>query len=115
LLWKDATGRVASLSEHFGKPALVVFWLMAQGASDTLISVLDSVHADMKDSVFILAIAEDRTTPHCFASGVLYDTINHVQVQMVTDSAERAHIQYAQFSDGTLVHPETFILKSDGH
>jgi hypothetical protein len=114
LQWRDSLARVMALSDHQGKPALVAFLKLMEGASDTLISELDSVQRDMGDSAFILAVVEDRT-PHSFASAVYYDSTHNFRIQLVTDSAERAHTQFAQFSDGKLWHPETFILKRDGH
>jgi len=114
LQWRDSLARVISLSDHQGKPALVAFVMLMTGAGDTILSQLDSVHRDMGDSVFILVVADDKT-PHSFASAVYYDSMHHAQLQLITDSLERAHVQFAQFSDGKLWHPETFILKQDGH
>jgi hypothetical protein len=114
LLWKDSMGRVTSLSEHKGKPMLVVFWMISHKSSDSLISLLDSLQQEMGDSLFVLAVADDRT-PHSFATGVFYDTTNHLRLQLVTDSLQRAHVQYSQLSQATIGHPETFVLKPDGH
>jgi hypothetical protein len=114
LQWKDSTGRIISLSDHQGKPVLVAFLRLMDSSGRILASQLDSVQREMIDSVFVLAIVEDNS-PHSFASAAYYDSILNLHLQLVSDSAERAHIQFVQLTGRNFVHPESYLLKKDGH
>ncbi|GEM_PF-3763175 len=111
--WKDSTGVQRSLSGYYGKPILLSFWRSIPDTAAWQLPTLDSVQAIFGDSVRIVSIADPNLT-NSYAGILNYITTKKIRQQIIVDSLERAHIQYAQTADGRIGWPETFVIKPSG-
>jgi peroxiredoxin len=112
--WRDATGLVHRLSDYQGsKPVVLAFGTSSDATAETQFAALDSVRAEMGDSVRTLAIANDNTI---WSFKTVSDNIasHHITGQVISDSARRVQVQFVQFSDGQLWSTESFVLGLDG-
>lgn len=109
--WRDSTSQVHKLSDYQGKPVILAFGLTTDALSDQQFAALDSVRAEMGDSVRTIAIAHD---PSGFRTVSLYASSQHRMSQFISDSARRVQIQFSQRSDGHTYTPESFVLGLDG-
>ncbi len=115
LKWKDSAGIIRALSGYTGKPVLLTFWVTRPDTGAWELPTLDSVQNDLGDSVRIVTVAEDDNFTDNFQAVLNYVTTHHLHSQVLVDSMEFAHIQYAEQVNPDLGLPETFIISRNGY
>ncbi|HEX5316446.1 MAG TPA: TlpA disulfide reductase family protein, partial [Candidatus Kapabacteria bacterium] len=112
--WKDSAGVVRALSGYSGKVVLLSFWITTPAPGTWVEHALDSVQTDLGDSVRIVTVAEDESYPNNFTGVYNFVTSGKIRSQVIVDSTNFAHIQYAELANGNLGVPETFVLRPNG-
>jgi hypothetical protein len=112
--WKDSVGIIRAMSGYSGKVVLLSFWITTPAAGTWVEYALDSVQRDLGDSVGIVTVAEDESYPNNFTGVYNYVAANKIRSQVIVDSGQFAHIQYAELANGNLGVPETFVLRPNG-
>ena len=116
LKWKDsASGIIRALSGDTGKVLVLTFWVTRPDTGAWEMPTLDSVQSDLGDSVRIVTVAEDDNYPDNFAGVYNYVVANHLHTQIIVDTTEFAHIQYAEQVNPDLGLPETFVIGPHGY
>ncbi len=116
LKWKDsATGEIRSLSGDAGKVLLLTFWVTRPDTGAWEVPSLDSVQADLGDSVRIVTVAEDDNYPDNFQSVSAYVSAHNLHSEVILDTTEFAHIQYGEQVSTDLGLPETFVIGPSGY
>ena len=111
ITWKDSNGKLDSLAGFPNKVVILSFWNTADSNAYSDEPTLDSVQADLKDSVVIVSVASYNSTYsfHAVDSFVAAHNFRH---QIVVDSTQRAQALY--FGNVSLVVPAAFVLKPNG-
>jgi hypothetical protein len=109
--WLDSTGVVDKLSKYHGKPGVVVFGRIADAASDSLFREVDSIRAEMGDSVYTLIVTEDAGGFNTVSQSAVSQAI---KTQIVCDASFNIELRFVGFADGFTYPQESFILDKSG-
>jgi hypothetical protein len=113
--WKDSSGIIRAMSAYgdSGKPVVLSFWVTSPDTGAWEEPALDSVQSNLGDSVGIVTVAEDITS-NSFDTVFHYVKANKITIQVVIDTGDITHIEYADQVNPSLALPETFIMKPNG-
>jgi len=111
--WTKSDGTLDSLRGHAGQVVMLNFWATWCGPCTAEMPTIQSISEQMKDSLFIIGVADDACSPWPSVSGYIQNS--NIKYQIVLDSEWALYEKYIPEAFGVgFAIPQFIFIGPDG-